>query len=409
MSGESSNAFNPRIIGALIVAGVVGFLGYWALSAFAPELGSGRDGGGHALSRGAVGYAGMVQLLKDTGHAVSVIRDEHGQVPGSSTSDLGGLLVLTPTPETSAADIQRRLSGIDRPVLVILPKWRTQRDPRHSGWVGRAFPLDNGARNLPPEWGIRSTAPVRDGSGADLAVRLWDDPAFALPRPAGLRAIGGESLKTLVAAPGDGALLVQAHSADIYVLSDPDLINNLAMRDPRHAAAALRLLTAIAGPGEPIGFDVTLNGLGGGRSLLRLAFTPPFLGLTLCFVVAALLAGWQSAARFGPPLRVGRVVELGKAALVANSAQLIVQARRTPRFAARYGAMVREAAARRLHAPAGLAGSGLDSWLDRFADARGRRFSELLASLEAARSTADIVARAGALGEWRKDVLREHE
>ena len=106
-------------------------------------------------------------------------------------------------------------------------------------------------------------------------------------------------------------------------------------------------------------------------------------------------------------LRELRTIAFGKAALVANSAQLIVQARRLPGFADRYVAMVREAAAQRLHAPTGLAGVALDRWLDRFTDSQGRRFSELAARLEQARSAPDIVAGASALGQWRKDILRD--
>jgi hypothetical protein len=99
-------------------------------------------------------------------------------------------------------------------------------------------------------------------------------------------------------------------------------------------------------------------------------------------------------------------VALGKSALVANGARLIVQARRVPQFAPRYVALVRDAAARALHAPPGLDGAALDAWLDRFPDAQGRRFTSLAHALTAAHNPIDCVAHAGALGQWRKDVIR---
>src|SRR3546814_1463316 len=57
-----------------------------------------------------------------------------------------------------------------------------------------------------------------------------------------------------------------------------------------------------------IGFDVTLNGLGGSRSPLTLAFDPPFLAMTLALAAVALLLGWRARGRFG---EIGRAhVEL---------------------------------------------------------------------------------------------------
>src|SRR3546814_1028548 len=41
-----------------------------------------------------------------------------------------------------------------------------------------------------------------------------------------------------------------------------------------------------------------------------------------------LLALWQASMRFGPALRPGRAIPVSKAALIANSADLIRQARR---------------------------------------------------------------------------------
>src|SRR6185436_15439404 len=62
--------------------------------------------------------------------------------------------------------------------------------------------------------------------------------------------------------------------------------------------------------------------------LLRLVLEPPFLAMTLALLVAALLAGFHGAIRFGQPRREERTIALGKAALVENSAGLIRLARR---------------------------------------------------------------------------------
>lgn len=412
MSAASGGGFNPRVIAAVIIAGLVGFIGYWALSAFAPELGSGRDGGGHALSTSATGYSGLVEVLRASGHSVSIVRNPAAGVPGADTSKFGGLLVLTPTPQTTPKALFDRLQRVDGPVLIVLPKYVTVNVPTKPGWVMKGGMVDTPEAPIKiSEWGVEPSAALFGFNGVNKPVSLWGDEPFRLVMDAPqIRSLSGKGVEPLLSVDGNIILAQLPGRSDTYVLADPDFINNLAMRDGAHATSAMMLVSHIAGAGEPIGFDVTLNGLGSnGQSLLRLAFVPPFLGLTLCLIIAALLALWQGFVRFGPAWREERNVAFGKAGLVANSARLIVQARRVPSFAARYGAMVREMAARRLHAPAGLTGAALDRWLDRFVDKRGQRFTTLLAALESTRNPVEIVRRAAALGQWRKDVLRESD
>ena len=37
--------FNPRLIGGVIVIGIIAFIALWALIALGPQLSSGKDGG----------------------------------------------------------------------------------------------------------------------------------------------------------------------------------------------------------------------------------------------------------------------------------------------------------------------------------------------------------------------------
>lgn len=415
-SGSESNPFNSRIIAGLIVAGIIGFVGFWALSAFAPELGNGRNAQAHALSRSAVGFAGVVELAKAGGAPITVLRDAGTGVPGADDSELGGLMVLTPPIGATRAQIDERIGDFGGSVLIVLPKYVT--GPALTGRdrvmkvgdlpEGAAHMLDGSVEGQP----VTFVAHRGPAGQAQATARLWDEGAVTLHLPDQLQGIAqhdGKGMEPLITI---GARIIVAElpgRGSTYVLSDPDLLNNLAMADDARAASAYALLAALAGPGEPIGFDVTMNGLGsGGRSLLRMAFVPPFLGLTMCLLAGGLFALWQGFVRFGPPWREARRIALGKAGLVANSAALIVQARRVPHFAARYAAMVREAAARRLHAPSALSGSALDAWLDRFADGKGRRYSDLCARLEMAQTAGECVECAHALGQWRKDILGDN-
>lgn len=408
MAGDSSRSFDARIIGALVLAGFVGFIGYWLLTAFSPELSTGRNGGAHALSRSGVSFSAITEIAKAAGRDVTIGRGRG--------EEANGLVVFTPDPQSSPERIAESLALYpDADILIVPQKWLTAPVELRPGWV-RALPLgrtNSGMFELP---GLEdSTLGLTRPRGQLLSGTIYGSPV-SLPVPRGVtQVVRARNATTLVGA-GDGALLARIDypvpdgpARTIHILADPDILNNHGIDDPARATAALALLDAL-GARYGLVFDVTLNGLGASdRSFLRLALTPPFLGLTLGLLIAAMLALWQGFVRFGPPLAADRVVALGKAALVDNGAELIVQARRAPQFAARYAAMVREAAARRLHAPSGLAGTGLDRWLDRFADRRGRRFSDLVAALESARSPSDTLAGARALGEWRKDILRDSE
>ena len=54
-TAATSDGFNPRLIAAVIAIGIVAFVALWALIALGPQVSSGNDGGGHALSKAAPG------------------------------------------------------------------------------------------------------------------------------------------------------------------------------------------------------------------------------------------------------------------------------------------------------------------------------------------------------------------
>ncbi|MCC7393922.1 MAG: DUF4350 domain-containing protein [Sphingomonadaceae bacterium] len=403
-SGEG--AFNPRLIFGLIAAGVFGFIGFWVLTAFAPELSAGRDGGGHALSRAANGYAGIAQLLRVGGHGVTILRDAEAAAPGFAGGD--GLTILTPSPATSTEALRERLRSIRTPVLVILPKYQVaptmERDK-----VRRVGDAPNGAALAAALVPARVTTNVHATSPRhSVQVNFWDGSALPVRMGGSIQSIESPYFSSMVTADGRAVMVEVQDRFATTILAEPDFVNNLAMADNSRARAGLAMISKLAGPGAPIAFDVTLNGLGARQhNLLRQAFVPPFLGLTLCVIVATLFLLWQGFVRFGPPLLPIRVRAAGKAGLVQTSARLIVQAGASGRFAPRYAQMVREIAARRLHAPPGLDDTALGAWLDRFRDRRGRKFSELAGALDQGGSTLAAVDAAQKLAEWRKDVVRD--
>lgn len=406
----ADHGFNPRLIAAVVAIGVVAFVALWALVALAPQISSGNDGGGHALSKAAPGYAGIVDLAERAGAGVELRRS----VETARYEDHGPLLVLTPTHRTRAAEIAELIDADgSAPVLVVLPKWQTMAVPGQTpkpGWVSAGLAVRPPAKMLPStHFGtleIKAAPSKAQSVPANINGHL-----FTAMLPGHVQTVTGENLETLIAAPGGGAVLAQVAERDLYILADPDLINNLAFASSERARAAVTLVDAIAeyADADALAFDVTLNGFGGQRSLLRFAFVPPFIGITLCLIAAGLLALWQAWMRFGPALRPGRAIPVSKAALIANSADLIRQARRELDGADAYVKSQRTAIARRLHAPGGLDDDATDAWIDKHLRRGSESFSALARRLPLARSTHEFLADAQALHDIRKDLLRDSQ
>lgn len=418
MSADAARSpFDPRVIGAIVVIGVIGFIAMWALVALGPQLSAGNNGQGHALSKGVAGYAGIVDYAERADMWVDVRREVVEATP--LEDDEGStLLVLTPEHGTEPEAIAKLIAAHGaEPVLLVLPKWQTFPDPKRKGWSGGGFVV-------PAPDALVPAAARMSISGKPRLITLARGgraTLWAPGAPRGTVRLGqgawqvlepdrGRSL--LTRADGGDSLLVRSANRRIYILSDPDLINNFAFATRAGARTALAVLDTVAEDAGAAGiaFDVTLNGLGGGSGFLRLAFVPPFIGITLCLIAAMLFALWQAAARFGPARVPARAIPISKLALIESSAELVTQTRREADGAAAWLRGQREALARALHAPPQLDGAALDEWLDRRRPAQDGRdsFSSLARRLLLARNTNELLGLARALHGIRKDLLREH-
>lgn len=404
-SGASVQPFSRRALIALLGAGIVGFIALLLLTAYAPDYRSGRNGGAHAMSTSATGFRGLYRLNEEAGGASYLIRDREEV----ETTDL---LVLTPQQTNDAKKIaeivNERINGDQGPTLIILPKWITHPDPKHRAWVVGVGPL-------PPEY-IASMLKELDG---DLKVTQptrqsrpaaeWPGMPVRFTLPTRGQSVSGPNIDTLIADPAGGAVLARLSMGNVYVLADPDLANDLGLKDKGNARSALELLWAL-NPDDPgtISFDVTVPGFGRTPNLLKLAFEPPFLAVTLCLFAAALLAGLHALVRFGPALGEARAIAFGKKALLDNSADLLRRAGHEHRGGDRYVALTRDAVAHAVGVSPDLSIEQIDRYLDRLGTHRGERWSDLAQRAIAARTRNELVRAARALHDWRKEVTRGH-
>jgi len=403
--GAPPRLFSPRAVLWMVLVGVFSFSAFLALSVFAPDLRSGSDGGAHALSKSAVGFAGLVRLMQATGATVVVSRG-----PPPSESNLG-VLVLTP----GAGVAPKEILALTYPriVLLVLPKWATAPQPLDPRWVDKIGLLPD--RAVAELLGTAPGVKIERRKGVSSPVlRAGTDRTF---EPGAVVPLGGiDSLQTISGADLTPVLVDDAGKTVLafwskrlmFVLADPDLLNTHGLADARTARCALILMDRLRGPTGPVIFDVTLDGFKRSRSLLRLALEPPLLGATLCVLFAAALMGLQAACRFGPPVIPAPAFALGKQALADNSAALVRMAKREPRMAEGYAALTGEAVARALGVPRGLAPGDAEEILDRLGAGRGATtpYSWLLAEARRVRTNAGLMTSARRLFQWTQEMTR---
>lgn len=414
--------FSPKVVLGMILAGVFGFSALVVLSTYAPDLQSGDNGRAHALSKSAIGYGGMVRLLRGLGEPVLVSRRDLSREPPA-------LIIFTPEIGVSR-DAYAKAAQLSSRTLVVLPKWRAGPDPRNRGWVGGLEPIGSaGQAGLLKAVGLpkaktaiaKGAAPLRlAGAPGSLAEGVVLDAGPIK----NLQSLSGPGLAPVLVDGQGRIILARRMPTETYFLADPDLLNTMGLKDLRTArggARILRLLRDDAAEGSAFGqdagrtivFDVTLNGFSRSRSVLKLAFEPPFLGATLCLVAAALLMGLHAAARFRAVRRGERALALGKDALIDNSAGLIRMARREPAMAPRYAELQRAAAIKALGGArsggARLEGEALDQFLDRQGERFGvaDRASGLAEETLAVRSLGDLTKLALKWHQWRLEMTRE--
>jgi len=408
---SAEHGFSPRIMFILILVGLIGFVGFGVLTAYSPEIRANAQGGENALSRSAVGYAGLVRLLRAEGVPVVVSR---GRLPPELRA--AGLLILTPPPGTSAAKALAAALAGSRRTLVILPKWAYVADQDHPGWATRVglVPSDLAISTLKGEGviGVRRRTTTVAPTLTQTSLML----GFHGPLPIGatdaLQTADVYSPDVLLTDDTGHAILIRTN-AQFFALSDPDLLNNRGMASLDTARAALGIIDILRDQG-PVVFDVTLNGLERSRSLLGLALSPPFLGASLCALATALLMGAHAAARFGPARPQMRALALGKTSLLDNSAMLIRLARREPKMGGRYAALIRRALARRVMGasaadlvPARDHVLQIDEVLDHLTPAGELPFSALAGETGAAHDTASLMRSVRRLHQRKVEILGE--
>jgi hypothetical protein len=404
----TDNPFSTRTVAIVVLGGVLAFLGFLFLMAYAPQIKARGNSGAQPMSKSAIGFYGLYKLSEDTGRFTQLATDERRW---SAT----GFMIVTIQPDTDVqklkALVAARRATDDTKTLYILPKYLTLPSFTRSGWV-------QNMGNLEPEWskellevfGRISFAEEKSPKDNRISGEAGGEmDGIDIPvRSTTLHYISKGMQPVLVDSGGDivlGRTDLNNGAAD-YILADPDILSNQGLKSPEGARAALAIVDALRHDAEDsVEFDMVLNGAGT-RNLLQLMFEPPFLALTLAILAAAALVGIHVFGRFGPALPEPRAIPFGKRALADNAAVLIARAGAVKRLGDRYVAMIRESAANALGAGT-LDPQAQERWLAALPVAHGSDFATLAERARTAPNSDAMRSAARALHDWRKEVIRD--
>lgn len=423
---EIEGGFSRRTLGWVIGIAVASFLAALLLSAFGEELGSWSTPDANTFSYSAIGHRALADLLTSLGLGV-VSRQARGIGGISGTGPRTPLVLAEPDVEGGppstidrmvAASAEARRTGA--PLVLVLPKWRGEPGEGSPGWVGRVSlrseeevervlgelrepVLDSlqvhrsGDREAPLECGARWTgSAARFEMDADYAQLLG--PAAALEP---------------VVACGDGLLVGHARSSagpEIFVIADPDVLNNQGLGRGDHAALVGQLfLQRLEARG--VVFDETIHGFIRSRGLLAEAFRLPLLPAVLQAFVLLGIVLWAGMGRFGKPLPAPGGLAAGKDVLIDNTASLLGSGGHAADSVARYHRQTVRTLAAALFLPADLPDPEVRRRLEEVSRRRGLRID--LESLEGRieglgtgpGSSARALEIAGRLYRWRREMM----
>ena len=386
---SSEPIFSKRLLIGWIAGAVVVFaLSLHLLGGGAP---SGADSTGPStFSRSAIGHAGIAEVLTRLG--IPVVKSQYNSLEKLSPGSL--LVIAEPQPSRGSEEAIRTLLKAKN-ILLVLPKWAGEPSERNVGWLRETRERYAGDA----QWALRLVAP-RGEVVRERGEVKWTTNALSLapnlaPPP---QLIAGSGLRPIIASER-GMLVAEVADRDrrIWVLSDPDVISNHGLArqgNPVLAVALIQRLRDRAGEGREgvVVFDETVHGyITKPISPFLLMFQFPFVVATAQGLIAFGLLLWATLARFGAPQSAPPALSAGRASLLQNMAKLIEFASHQQVMVARYVQETVRDVARQLHAPRGLAGDALVTWLQRVGAARGVTLD-----------CGALISRAATLGETRR-------
>ncbi|HEX7800457.1 MAG TPA: hypothetical protein VF402_08920 [Asticcacaulis sp.] len=315
-----------------------------------------------------------------------------------------------------------RLQSLRRLIVFDIPHYEIRRDARPRTAAEKAA-AQKAAQALP-----KGFAPGVDAANTDVPVRrLWrasgsvSGGAYDLGAISGFQSITAPNLQPVLTTqdgrPVLSRLIVTGGRRQpvvpVYVLSEPDLLNNTILADPQRAANALNLIEALSGRRASIVFNLTFAGMGFDHDLLHTLARPPYVAAPLCLLLMGVTLMWAAFSRFGPPLPAPEAAPLGRGVrlLADNAARLFALTMKQPKLAGAYAQHVRDMVLRRRGSDGPApGGEPPDELAERIGRAHGATDSylDLKARADKARTVHQLIDITRRLHAWKTEIDRAH-
>jgi hypothetical protein len=297
------------------------------------------------------------------------------------------LILAEPLERGSLRELSREAANRSAPLVLVLPKWAagppSERNPE---WLSKVDlrPLPSVARfanALGQEGRKAETVELLRVKGGQRC-----SPGQGLSRPelsiqaAPLQLLKpSPGLKPLLECPGGILIARLGEDPGVYLIADPDILNNQGLGRGDNAAAVHGFLTWDLGAAGVV-FDETIHGFHRASGLLAEALRFPLALATLQSLLLLGIVLWAGMGRFGKPLPAPTALAAGKETLIDNTAKLLASGGHAADSLQRYFAAMTRAVAAHYFLPPDLAESERLARLQRLADRRGQGVD--LAALE---------------------------
>ena len=347
MKGEVSNDSHEGIgisksTGiALAVASALSFVIAMFVLAYGPDPAKSGSISPDSFSSSALGHRLLAEFLRRRGLDVSMQRAP--ELLGARPDTV--VVVAEPTEESDFEahfDLLSTQAGIHKtPILLVLPKWNPVSKRKYrDGWVNevrsRATPA---VQEILDEIGGGEVHRVRQ---TELSSRL---PCTVQGESIGeIELINPQYLtpkifdETIVST-SEGALVVRRHddelASPLYIVSDPDLINNHGLRRANNVLVANRLFGKVL-DSRAVSFDEVVHGYARPQSFLAELLRFPLVVAVFHGLLLFGLVIWAGSVRFGKPRPNPARLASGRRGLIDNTAKLLTYGGRIKTGAIRY-------------------------------------------------------------------------
>jgi hypothetical protein len=397
--------FSPKMLAAWLALALILFAGAVYFGIFGSDNSNADACGPSSFSRSAIGYAGFADIMRRLG--IRIVKSRYASL--SKVSPDGVLIVTEPPPSLGSAQWRSLVTA--RRVLLVLPKWSGKRSESKPGWIEDAVTWPEATAQTVLQAAIAGATIRRASPTASWwHNEIGETPSVIDP----LQLIRSDRLRPVVG-NADGILLGELRTSDrrLWILADPDVMQNHGLKEPANAQFSTKLINALRGSDGNVVFDETVHGyLETPNNPWRLLFQFPFVLATVQGALAVALLLWATMGRFGAPLSPPSVLQSGKSGLIMNTAKLFEFAGYQSVMVQRYVHSIIRDVGRQLHAPVGMSEAAMVEWLGRVGRARAvdvecgavmHRVDELVQGRN--RDPKPLAALAREIYRWKREII----